>query len=47
LTKRAGAQALALFLKEKPMQKEVDCILHGIAADHAADGFCVCGCTAL
>ena len=27
--------------------KEVDCILHGIAADHAADGFCVCGCTAL
>lgn len=27
--------------------KEVDCILHGIAADHAADGFCVCDCTAL
>ena len=27
--------------------KEVDCILCGISANHAADGFHVCDCTAL
>ena len=48
--KDAGVECkiFALPFSDAPrVLEEVDCILHGIAADHAADGFCVCGCTAL